>query len=119
MSKFLRALCQAPSIPSNCQIRSVRGRPVATATVSKRAQMRKKSAVGAVRRTIGVLRYRAAARAPLLHAGGTHGHPLSAAAVQEQRSSCPLVPFRLCKSELLALDANAGVTANAWQMPCW
>ena len=38
--------------------------PVATAAVSKRGRMRKKSAVGADRRTMCVLRYRAAARAP-------------------------------------------------------
>ena len=75
--------------------------------------MRKKSAVGADRRTMCVLRYRAAARAPLLHVGGTHGHPLSAGTVQEQRSSCPLVPFLLWKSALLALPVNASVTANA------
>ena len=92
---------------------------VVTATVSKRSRMRKKSAVGAVRRTMCVLRYRAAARAPLLHAVHTHRHPLSAPAVQEQRSSCPLVPFSPRSAAVQALDANAGVTANAWQMPCW
>ena len=36
----------------------------------------------------------------------THGHPLSVAAVQEQRSSCPLVPFLHRKFSMQALDAR-------------
>ena len=112
-------LAQGSRACVRCVQRCATGRPVATVTAPKRSRMRKKSAVGAVRWTLCVLRYRAAARAPLLHAGGTHGHPLRAAAVQEQRSSCPLVPFSPRSAAVQALDANAGVTANAWQMPCW